>query len=103
MATNSRRLKTRKLDMRLTEQQEQVIRRAAELKNKTLTSFVVETAYEAAEQVLLDQRRFVLSEEQWLAFNAVLDAPPKVLPGLKRLMSKPDTWDDDQDETPNPA
>lgn len=78
--------------MRLTERQEQVIRQAAELKNKTLTSFILETAYEAAEQVLVDKRRFVLNEEQWAAFNAALDAPARILPGLKRLMSAADDW-----------
>jgi len=33
------------------------------------------------------QMRFVLPPAQWEAFNAMLDAPPKELPALKRLFS----------------
>ncbi len=32
--------------------------------------------------------RFVLPEMQWAAFNAALDAPPKAVPALKKLLKK---------------
>jgi uncharacterized protein (DUF1778 family) len=41
----------------------------------------------------LDQRHFVLDAEQWAAFQAALDAPPRVLPGLKRLLARKPIWE----------
>jgi len=74
--------------------QKDVITRAAEIRQTTLTSFMVEHAFEAAQNVLADQRHFYLSPEKWEEFTAALDAPPKEIPGLRRLLSEPGVFDE---------
>ena len=74
--------------------QKDVIARAAELKQTTLTNFMVEHAFEAAQNILADQVHFYLSPEKWDQFTAALDAPPKDLPGLRKLLSEPGVFDE---------
>jgi uncharacterized protein (DUF1778 family) len=74
--------------------QKAVIARAAELKQTTMTNFMVEQAFNAAQQILADQVHFYLSPEKWDEFCAALDAPPKVLPELRKLFAKPSVFDE---------
>jgi hypothetical protein len=45
---------------------------------------------------LPDQAHFVLSEEQWDAFCALLDRPPKDHPELRKLLTQPGILDGDR-------
>jgi uncharacterized protein (DUF1778 family) len=87
-------LKESKVQLRLRPAQKDLIARAAQLKQTTLTSFMVEHAYSAAQEVLADQVHFSLSPERWEEFCAALDAPPKVIPALRKLLKKPSVFDD---------
>ena len=42
---------------------------------------------------LMDNAHFVLSAEQWDAFCAVLDRPPKEIPELRKLLTQPGVLD----------
>jgi len=86
-------LKESKVQLRLRPAQKELIARAAQLKQTTLTSFMVEHAYGAAQQVLADQVHFELSPERWRAFCRALDAPPKEIPALRRLLSEKSVFD----------
>jgi uncharacterized protein (DUF1778 family) len=55
---------------------------------------MLESACETAEQVLLDQRFFMLEADRWNAFLAALDRPPEVKPRLRELLSRPAPWED---------
>jgi len=44
-----------RLGLRGTPEQETLLRRAAEVAHKSLTDFILDAAYQAAEQTLLDQ------------------------------------------------
>ena len=46
---------------------------------------MLESALARAEETLADRRQFGLDAEQWAAFMAALDAPPRELPRLQRL------------------
>ncbi|BDC47968.1 hypothetical protein F183_A02840 [Bryobacterales bacterium F-183] len=74
--------------------QKDVIARAAELKQTTVTNFMVEQAFQAAQQILADQTHFYLSPEKWEEFCAALDAPPKKKPRLKKLLTQPSVFDE---------
>jgi uncharacterized protein (DUF1778 family) len=78
--------KTKKLDLGLSQEQESFLEQAAKLENKPLVNFILEAAYQAAENVMLDQRRFLLKPKQWSLFIAALDAPAKVLPHLSQII-----------------
>jgi len=73
--------------------QKEVIARAANLKQTTITNFMVEQAFSAAQQILADQVHFYLSPEKWDEFCAALDAPPKDLPALRKLLTEPGIFD----------
>ena len=70
-----------------------LIDRAALVFGKTRTDFILDTVRQAAEDAVLDQRLFVLNPEQWKAFTAMLDAPPRDNPKLNALFSRPPAWD----------
>lgn len=86
-------LKDTKVQLRMRPIQKDVIARAAELKQTNLTSFMVEHAFQAAQQILADQAHFYLSPEKWDEFCAVLDAPPRELPELRKLLTEPSVFD----------
>lgn len=81
-----------RLGLRATPQQETVLRRAAEVAHKSLTDFILDAAYLAAEQTLLDQRLFLVSGSQYQAFLEMLDRPETDSPGLANLFSRRPPW-----------
>tara|TARA_R110001592_G_scaffold15640_1_gene67788 strand:+ start:89 stop:376 length:288 start_codon:yes stop_codon:yes gene_type:complete len=81
-----------RLGLRATAHQESVLRRAAEVANKSLTDFVLDSAYQAAEQTLLDQRLFAISPEQSVTLLELLDRPAQDNAGLKDLFSREAPW-----------
>ena len=52
--------KDARLSLRANPRQESLIRRAAEAEGKTVTSFVLDSATATAQQVLADQRMFLI-------------------------------------------
>ena len=81
------------INMRIHSSTRDFIDRAAKALGKDRSDFVLEAAYEKAEEVLLDQTAFVLNDEQWEAFNNLLDSPPKMNDRLKKLLAKPAPWE----------
>lgn len=86
-------LKESKVQLRLRPAQKEVISQAAQIKQTTLTNFMVEHAPSAAQQVLADQVHFELAPERWDAFCAALDAPPKEIPALRKLLTEKSLFD----------
>lgn len=74
-----------RLNLRTTAQQDTVLRRAAELANKSLTDFILDSACQVAE-------RDLLSSEQARIFIERLDQPPQDNTGLQDLLSRPVPW-----------
>lgn len=83
-----------RLGLRATPRQEAVLRRAAEISNKSMTEFILDSAYQAAEQTLLDQRLFLVTGRQSRALMALLDRPARDNQGLKDLFSRRAPWDE---------
>jgi len=87
-------LRDTKVQLRMRPLQKQIISRAAELRQTTLTNFMVEHAFDAAQNILADQAHFYLSPKKWDEFMAALDAPPKDLPQLRKLLTVPSVFDE---------
>ncbi len=85
-------MRSSRLGLRATREQEAVLRRAAEVSRKSLTDFVLDAACLAAEATLLDQRLFLLSGEQYQGFLDLLDRPVSDNPGLTRLFAQAPPW-----------
>ena len=88
-ADSAKTIRTRRLNIRATERQENLIRTGAETRGVSITDFILESACLQAEQVLAERRDFVASPKQWRAFLDALDKPPRVKPELAELFSKP--------------
>ncbi|MHB1540459.1 MAG: type II toxin-antitoxin system TacA family antitoxin [Steroidobacteraceae bacterium] len=78
-----------RLELRLTPAAKTMLRRAAEVENKTISSFVLDKGLEAAAETLADRREFRLDTKDYEAFLAALDAPAKPQPRLQKLLTTP--------------
>jgi len=85
--------KTEKFDIRLSQEEDAVIKQAACLLSTTPTNFIRQQAAVAAEAVIHEQTRFVVTEEQWKLIEQALNAPARVLPNLQKQLAQPDEWD----------
>jgi len=92
MAIRTKR--SEKLDLRLTRDAKRALQAAAAAAHRSVSEFVLESALARADEVLADRRTFGLSAAQWKAFIAALDAPPRLLPRLERLLKQPGFFDD---------
>ncbi|OLP59281.1 hypothetical protein BJF93_05200 [Xaviernesmea oryzae] len=84
-----RTARTEKLDLRLTPEAKRTLAAAAEAERRTLSDFVLASALGRAEEALADRRVFQLAPEQWDAFVSALNAPPRDLPRLRKLLNEP--------------
>ena len=88
----SRSTRTEKLGLRLTRDAKRALQAAAAVSHRSVSEFVLESALARADEALAD-RTFGLDAEQWKAFLAALDVPPRALPGLERLLKEPGFFD----------
>lgn len=85
--------RTEKLDLRLTPAAKAMLQEAASANSRSVSEFVLESALSRAEETLPDRRRFGLDDDRWAAFQAALDAPPRPLPRLARLLTQSGPFD----------
>jgi len=81
--------RSEKLDLRLTRKAKMALQEAAAASNRSVSEFVLESALARADEALANRRTFVLDAVHWKAFTAALDAPPRSLPRLERLLREP--------------
>jgi uncharacterized protein (DUF1778 family) len=81
--------KTERLSLRLTPDQDAVLRRAAEARGESTNEFVLRHAVEAAEMELADRRVFVADDAAWEELQALLSAPPALPRAMITLLSNP--------------
>jgi len=89
----ARSVRTTKLDLRLSPQAKQTLTAAARASHRSVSQFVLESALSRAEETLVERRHFELNAEQWEAFMAALDAPPREVPRLRRLFHDPSAFE----------
>ena len=89
----SRSTRTEKLDLRLSQEAKLTLKAAASASHRSVSEFVLDSALGKAGETLADRQSFGLNAEQWKAFRAALDAPPRPLPRLKRLLREPGFFD----------
>lgn len=81
--------RSEKLDLRLTPDAKKTLNAAAAAAGRSVSEFVLESALARAAETLPDRQRFELDAEQWKAFQTALDAPPRPLPRLAKLLKRP--------------
>lgn len=86
------RRRSRRMDLRTTAEERDLIDRAVQASGTDLTDFVISHASDAARRVLADRDRFLLDPstlDQWEDINS---RPARDLPGLRRLMLRPNPF-----------
>ncbi len=81
------------INIRAKARQRDLIDQAAERLGRSRSDFMLDASCRAAEDVLLDQTYFGLSEDMFAEFQALLDAPPNVSDRLRRTLSVKAPWD----------
>jgi uncharacterized protein (DUF1778 family) len=81
--------KEARLNLRLSGDDDELIRLAAEHTGQSVTQFLTSSAIDRAHEVLADQRTFVLDGATWDTFVALLDEPPRPDPRLVELFARP--------------
>ena len=85
--------KATKIQLRLRPAEKTLLTRAAQMRRTTLSNFLLEHGFQAAQQILADQVHFTLSSEQWKAFCKALDATPRKIPALTKLLTEESAFD----------
>ena len=87
MRSSTKRREDR-LEVRLTPKAKSMLKRAASIERKSVSTFIVDKGLEAAAETLAARSEFRLSTKQYDAFVAALDAA-KPRPRLERLLKTP--------------
>ncbi len=82
---------SRPVNIRLSEDERNLIDQAAKVLGKTRTNFMVEAARRAAEDALLDQTYIRVDEKNFVQYSKMLDHPPSGA-GFERLINAPKPW-----------
>ncbi len=80
------------INLRASAEQKALIDRAAARLGKTRTQFMLDSARDAAEVALLDERLFLLDGADYEAFVARLDQPVEPTEALRQLLAKSSPW-----------
>ena len=81
------------INIRAKANQRALIDHAAQLQGKSRSEFMLESAYQKAQDVLLDRCFFGLDELKFKQFLALLDAPPTPNQKLNALLKTKSPWD----------
>ena len=81
-------IKDSRIAVRVSTEQDALIRHAAEAEGVTVTEFTVQAAVTHARDVLADRRLFIIEDAAWTEFNALLERPVVYKPELAKLMSE---------------
>ncbi|HXZ88779.1 MAG TPA: DUF1778 domain-containing protein [Candidatus Binataceae bacterium] len=86
-------MKVARINLRATPQQDDLIRRAADMQRKSVTEFVLESACRSAEAALYDARTFLLDEQGWKQFEKACKREGRAIPELVALFREKAPWD----------
>ena len=82
-------VKTERLSLRLTPEQDLIIRRAAEVCGESTNEYVLRNAFGAAQTDLADLRTFVADDDAWDVMQTMLAEPVQFNAAMLRLLSTP--------------
>ena len=76
-----------RINLRTSPEAKALIERAAAIMGSTVSSFMLQNAYEAARRIVADKDTLVLSQEAFEAFVATCEKPAKPTKALRKLMA----------------
>jgi uncharacterized protein (DUF1778 family) len=81
--------RSRRIDVRVTDEQDAIIREAAAAAGQTVTAFLLSAAEERARTLLDERRHLVMSDRAFAAFAATLDGPGEEIEAISELFALP--------------
>jgi uncharacterized protein (DUF1778 family) len=81
------------LNIRIKPEERTLIDRAAKLRGKNRTDFILDAARSAAEEALFEQAVIMVSPEAFKQFLALLDQSPRPSERLRKTMQTPAPWE----------
>jgi uncharacterized protein (DUF1778 family) len=95
MATETKRNRSERLEVRTTPEDRALIDRAAAASGTDLTDFVITNLTVASRRVLADRTEFVLAPEALEAWERINRRRARSLAGLRKLMLRPSPFADE--------
>ena len=89
----SARRKDRVIQIRASAEAKALLNRAAAMRGQKLSEFMLESARRQAEDTILDQRAFFLSDSAHAQFLALLDSPPKPSSKARTRLHRKPPWE----------
>ncbi len=85
---------TKKIDIRASEEDKELLTRAAHSVGRSLSQFVLEISRKEARHILADENVIELSDEEWEEFRDRLDSPERDLSKLVKTLQTPSIFAD---------
>jgi len=79
--------KTERIDVRASAVVKNLLQQAASIRHKNVSEFLLDAGISAAHETLTGQRLFMLDDEAWRQFQALLDRPVQEKPALRVLLA----------------
>ena len=87
MPANPALTESARINLRVSPEAKALIERAADIMGSTVSSFMLQNAYEAARRVVADKDTLMLSQEAFQAFVADCEKPAAPTKALRKLMA----------------
>lgn len=81
--------RSRRIDVRVSDEQNALIREAAALSGQTVTAFLLDAAQERAQALIDERRHLVMGEQTFARFAEALDAPAEPVAEMVELFRLP--------------
>jgi uncharacterized protein (DUF1778 family) len=81
------------INIRAQQSQRDLIDQAAAIQGKSRSDFMLGSAYQEAQDVLLDRVFFTLDQQKFQQFVTLLDAPPAPSEQLRNLLATKAPWE----------
>lgn len=81
------------ITLRISKPEKNLLAQAAKLRQTTLTNFVLEEAYHAAQETISEQVKFMLNDKEWQLFCDALDRPAMSIEATRKLLTEPSILD----------
>ncbi|MCP3939642.1 MAG: DUF1778 domain-containing protein [Actinomycetia bacterium] len=95
MATQARRTRSERIEVRTTSEDRALIDRAVTASGTDLTSFVITNLTIAARRVLADRTEFALDDDGRDVWNEINERAPRDITGLRSLIDRPSPFVDE--------
>ncbi|TSA00415.1 MAG: DUF1778 domain-containing protein [Rhodocyclaceae bacterium] len=85
---STRASESARINLRTSSEAKAMIERAAAMMGTTVSSFMLQNAYEAARRIVSENDTLMLTQRDFEAFTASIENPPKPKAALRKLMAR---------------